>query len=96
MAYNFSKSDLKGTYSGTASKGDNPKLTGSPDNDLLNRNEAYEVVHFIQKFAADANWKPEAVPISGHKVERMIHKCPSNLRSHANIKKWIIDNWNNN
>ncbi|PLX08446.1 MAG: hypothetical protein C0596_06205 [Marinilabiliales bacterium] len=48
----ISKSDLYYKYySWTASSGDDPKITGTPDSTLLNRNEGYEILYFINKFA---------------------------------------------
>lgn len=47
---NFDRSDLKLThYSSTATGEDDPKLTGSPDSDLFNRAEVYEVVYMLNK-----------------------------------------------
>ncbi|WP_376967594.1 hypothetical protein ABNQ39_36005 (plasmid) [Azospirillum sp. A26] len=71
---------------------DNPKITGFPDNALLNRSEGYEVLDFINRFAAKHDLKQVA---SGQKVERFIHDhLPSNVRSHKNVHDWIVANWN--
>lgn len=85
------KSDLKFEYSWTVITPDNPKVTGKPDSTFLNRGEGYEVLTFINTFAADNNWKQKE---SALKVERLIHNyLPSDVRSRANVKKWLIDNW---
>ncbi len=85
------KSDLKFEYSWTAIPPDDPRVTGKPDSTLLNRGEGYEVLAFINGFAATNDWKQK---VSGLKVERMIKKyLPGDTRSHANVRKWLVDNW---
>ena len=86
----FTKSDLKNKYSWSADGGDNPKLKGEPDSSLLDRTEGYEVLYMIQKLMV--KWGLKNVT-SGQKIETLIHKCPSNLRSQENIKNWIHENW---
>lgn len=89
----LSKSDLKYTYSWTAIASDDPKLTGKPDSVLLNRNEGYEVLAFINRFAETHNLKSKA---SGIKTEKMLKEhLPSDTRSHKNVSKWLVDNWKN-
>jgi hypothetical protein len=86
------KADLKFNYSWTTIAHDDPKVTGRPDSTFLNRGEGYEVLAFINSFADTYKLKQKE---SGLKVEHLIHKhLPSNIRSHANIKKWLLDNWN--
>lgn len=88
----LTKNDLQYTYSWTAYSGDDPKVTGSPDNTLLNRNEGYEVLYFINKLAELWDFKEK---VSGKHIENMIHKkLPSNIRSQAKVKQWILDHWN--
>lgn len=85
------KSDLAFKYSWTVIARDDPKVTGNPDSTLLNRNEGYEVLEFINRFAAINDWKKKE---SGLKAERLIKTYPpSDTRSHANIRKWLRDNW---
>ncbi|GGF27069.1 hypothetical protein [Hymenobacter cavernae] len=100
MGYNFKRSDLKFDYKWTAkAEGDNAKITGFPDNFLLDRNEGYEVLPFIKRYVekrkwVDANKKAVEPSIAtGQKVEQLIHKCPSDKRSHKNIEAWIQVNW---
>jgi hypothetical protein len=84
------KSDLAYSYSWTAIHGDDPKQTGEPDSTLLNRKEGYEVLPFINRFIE----KHKLNKASGLKVEKMIREhLPSNLRSHAHVKTWLVDNW---
>ena len=87
----LSESDLKYTYSKTAIPPDDPKATGKPDSTLLNRNELYEVLSFLNRMALQEGWttKPQ-----GLKAETMLRQhVPSDQRSHAHVKKWIVDNW---
>lgn len=85
------KSDLKHTYSWTAISPDDPKITGKPDSTLLNRNEGYEVLAFINSFAAANNFRQKE---TGLKIETLIKKhLPGDTRSHANVRKWLVDNW---
>jgi hypothetical protein len=87
------KSDLQFEYSWTAIPPDDPRVTGKPDSTLLNRSEGYEVLAFINSFAVTNDWKQKA---SGLKTERLIKKhLPGDTRSHANVRKWLVDNWKN-
>ena len=54
---NFSKADLQYEYTWTTVTDDNPDETGTPDRDLLNRFEGYEVLYFINKFMDNNNLK---------------------------------------
>ena len=66
----FKKSNLKYSYSWTAAKeNDNARITGFPDNYLLDRNEGYEVLPYINRYMISKNWTLEA---SFHKIEKAI------------------------
>lgn len=92
MAY-FSKSDLLYTYSWKAKQeNDNPRVTGFPDNVLLDRNEGYEVLYLINQVAQMNNWKPDG-RAAGHKIERMLQVMPGNVRSRDNVIGWLSNNW---
>jgi hypothetical protein len=85
------KSDLQFKYSWTVISHDDPKVTGKPDSTLLNRDEGYEVLAFINSIAVTRDWKQKAF---GLKAERLIKKyLPGDIRSHANVRKWLVDNW---
>lgn len=85
------KSDLQFQYSWTAIPPDDPRVTGKPDSTLLNRGEGYEVLAFINKLAIAYGWKQKA---SGLKTERLIkNNLPGEIRSHANVRQWLVDNW---
>lgn len=90
----FNKSDLKYShYSWTSVGSDNPKKINSPDDDLLNRNEGYEMLNFINYFMAEYSLEKKA---TFQKIEKMINEhLPSYYRSRDNIKKWLLDNWKN-
>lgn len=84
----ITRSDLQYIYTWSADKGDNPRLTGSPDRDLLDRNEGYEVLRYLNSISKT---KETAL-----KAERLIQQhLPGNIRSHANITEWLIENWRN-
>lgn len=87
---NFTRSNLKNSYSWSADGGDNPKLKGQPDASLLDRTEGYEVLYMIQKLMDD--WGLKEIS-SGQKIEKLIHDCPSNIRSQENVKTWIRQKW---
>src|SRR4051812_16483993 len=84
-------SDLKYHYSWTAIPGDNPRVSGLPDSTFFSRTEGYEVVYLINKYAEMHNLTQLA---EGLKVERMIKTAlPGEVRSQANVRQWIFDNW---
>lgn len=84
----ISRSDLQYTYTWTAVQGDNPRLTGSPDRELLNRNEGYEVLHYLNDVC-----KSREVAL---KAERMIRNhLPNDIRSRTRITDWLNANWGN-
>lgn len=86
----ITKSELKYDYSWTVLNGDNPKITGVPDSTLFNRNEGYEVLWFINKFAEKHNFKNKE---SAFKIERMIKShLPEDIRSQENVVEWIENN----
>lgn len=88
----LAKSDLAYKYQWTAGEGDNPKIIGFPDNALLNRDEGYEVLDFINRFAVKHDFKQKN---SGLKVEKMIKDhLPGDTRSHKNVEAWLVANWN--
>ena len=89
---NFKKSDLKLTYSWTAAaENDNAKITGIPDSTLLDRHEGYEVLPFLNRYLTSKNWTSQSTL---NKLEDALNdKLPSSTRSHANVKKWLDDNF---
>ncbi|ARQ89197.1 hypothetical protein [Stenotrophomonas maltophilia] len=87
----LTRKDLQHDYSWKASEGDNPHLVDFPDDVLLNRREGYEILPFINRFAAKHNLKQKR---SGLKTEWLIHeKLPSDVRSHKKVRRWLEENW---
>jgi hypothetical protein len=89
---NFKKSDLKLTYKWTASaENDDSKIVGFPDNVLLDRHEGYEVLPFLNKYMTDKAWTTKSTL---NKLEDTLRdKLPGDVRSHANIRKWLNNNF---
>lgn len=88
----LAKSDLKFTYSWTAVKPDNPKITGEPDSAELNRHEGYEILDFLNRLATASSWTTKDPAL---KAERLIHdKLPANVRSRQHVWQWLVDHWN--
>jgi len=81
------KDDLQFTYTWRAIPPDDPRITGTPDSTLLNREEGYEVLAFLNRVCTET--KAQAL-----KAERMIKQhLPGTTRSHANVLAWLIANW---
>lgn len=89
----LNKNDLQFKYSWTAISPDDARVTGVPDSTLLNRNEGYEVLALLNRLAKASKWTNKAPAL---KAERMIkNHLPGDIRSHANVWRWLIDNWSN-
>ncbi|MDB5765113.1 MAG: hypothetical protein JWQ21_4108 [Herminiimonas sp.] len=84
------KGDLKYRYPGLAGT-DDPLQKAEPDASELNRQEWYEMLYFINKFA-NINGKGSG-GVAKH-AEKLIHEnVPSGLRSHEKIRQWLLDHW---
>lgn len=82
----ITRSQLRQTYFWQAIPHDNPRVTGHPDSDLLNRHQGYEVLDFLNRHCSDL--------VSALKAERMIrHNLPVTIRSHTKVFQWLKDNW---
>ena len=93
MANRITKSDLQYDYHWTAFGSDNPKVSGPPDNTLLNRSEGYEMLYFINKCADLWDW-PANEKQGCLRLEKIIkEKVPSNIHSQSRIKQWIEANY---
>lgn len=85
----LSKGDLELQYSWHTTSNDNPRLIGSPDRDLLNSTEGYEVLNFINNFAE----KHRLPKLEAKKLEHIIrNEVPEELHSKFNIDAWIAIN----
>lgn len=81
-------------YSWKTTEGDNPRLRGEPDRSLLNRNEGFEILYFVNKFLEKHSSSLKRME-SAHKVEKMIrNELPSDVRHQINVQAWIEANWN--
>ncbi|WP_402719105.1 hypothetical protein [Janthinobacterium rivuli] len=86
------KSDLQYEYPESATEGDDPSKRGTPDKDLLNRSEWYEMLYFCNRFANEnLNGKKDVAL----RVERLIKGdfVPADMHSQERIERFIIDNW---
>ena len=70
--------------------GDDSRITGEPDKTLLNRQEGYEVLYFVNKYLKKKGLKRKD---SAERIEKMIKDCPGHLRSQENVYNWIAENW---
>jgi hypothetical protein len=89
---NFKRADLNLKYDWTAAvENDDAKVTGKPDSTLLNRHEGYEVLPFFNRYMTGKNWTTKSTL---NKLEDSLRNdVPGTTRSHANIKKWLDDNF---
>lgn len=75
-------------YSDSATNGDNPDLRGTPDRDLFNRKEGYEVVQIIQNVFDEMGLSNKRYIKD---LELLIKdKLPSDLRKRDDVKNWLI------
>jgi len=94
----FKKSDLNPNYFYNNFYHENDGLIiRLPQKDVLNRNEPYEVVHFINSFAKEYGWdksRNQFFISACKKLETLIKtKLPANIESKEKIKNWLINNW---
>jgi hypothetical protein len=88
-------SDLQYRYSWQAKPGDDATLRGFPDNILLNTEEGYEVLDFINRCLRQ--WDKSGTPLDladAKKIERMLQAKPGGIRSHAKVQAWLLAEWN--
>lgn len=73
---------------------DNPQIIAGSDAALLNREEGYEMLYFINSLAKSWNWQPSTNISSYQHLEKIIKtEVPSTTRSHSKIKAWIEANY---
>ena len=95
----FKKLDLNPDYFYTNlyQTGNDPLIIHLPQKDVLNRNEPYEMVYFINSFAKEYGWdksRNQFFITACKKLETMIKtKLPLNIESKEKIKNWLINNW---
>jgi hypothetical protein len=88
----ISKADLGFTdYNWTIFRGDDPRVSGAPDETVFNGSEGHEVLYLINKMAKINNFKQK---FSGLKVERMLREVlPPEVQTQIDIIHWIGKNW---
>ena len=90
---NYKKSDMVyDDYKWTAKADhDNPKFIGAQESAMLNREEGYEMLYFINSIAKTWEWNDSLK--SRQNLEVIIReKVPSNIRTHSKIMQWIAEN----
>ncbi len=81
------KHDLQFDYFWTAIPPDDPKVTGIPDDALLNTDEGYEVLDFINHFS-------HKYGLPALQAETLIKKyLPCNIRGYKDVEQWLVRNW---
>src|SRR5258705_939708 len=97
--FKISDLDLKYKYNTKHDVGDDPKKIGHPDKDELDRNEAYEMVDYINHLLKSWSWNPpltekDHLPV-GKKIERLIKDhVPKDVHSKVkHIGPWLLANW---
>ncbi len=95
--HQIGKSDLqRRDYSWRAQPPDDARVRGFPDDVLLDADEGYEVLDFINRFqrAHDRNGEP-LTRDDALRVERLLQRKPGNVRSHRRVTEWVLANWSN-
>jgi hypothetical protein len=89
----FSRSDLifDKNYTWQAAGNDQAKIANSPDSDLLNRKEGYEVLYFIQQFLKKRKLRGIK---RGKRIEIIIQNyVPTSIRNRSDVESWLDENF---
>lgn len=78
--------ELRGRYRSSADRGDNPNYKGLLDRNRVDRDEAYEVQHFIKHFCQTLGISAR---IEGLEVERLLLLAPSNMVMRDQLQNWV-------
>ena len=73
-------------YTWSALPDDNPKVTGFPDNRLLNRSQGYEIRDFINHTCEHYGRSPLEFQ---HQIEHIIHSAGHGPFTHAEMR-WLV------
>lgn len=84
------KSDLKYNYA-NLNNSDDPAQKEEPNSSQLNRQEWYEMLYFINRFA-NVNGKGSA-GVAKHAEKLIQENLPADLHSHDKIRQWLLDHW---
>jgi hypothetical protein len=83
----FRATDLVHSYEWNTSESACKKVMGFPEDLPFNRNDGYEMLHFINRYMDDIGW---ATRISFNHIECIIHKTvPVNVNNHKAMKAWV-------
>ncbi|MEL1245848.1 hypothetical protein AAEO56_16360 [Flavobacterium sp. DGU11] len=83
----FSTNVLRHSASWTTSEEACTKISGFPDNVVLNVNEGYEVLHFVSGYMSYRGWHSE---ITFQNIESVIKtRLPFTVRTHKEVKDWL-------
>lgn len=81
------KGDLQYDYQWTSHPGENPMHEGSPDSNLFNREEGYEVLELINEYAerTDIEDKEKAL-----EIERHLHESLGrDVTTQRSVMEWL-------
>lgn len=86
----FEIKNMSYIYRWTTYNNDDPKVTGKPDSTLLNRNEGYEILSFINNYADRNNLSTSDCK----EIEELIKtKVPKDIHSREKISNWLDKNF---
>ena len=84
-------SDLKYTYHPDTPSPDDLMTLNEPDSTDLRRHDWFEMLYFVNKFANTNGLG--SLGVAKHAEKLIQEKVPPHLRSHEQIRKWLLDNW---
>jgi len=83
----INKSELKYVYNWRPIPNDDSRISGAPDSTLFNKNEGYEVLYLINKFAEIHSINEKETL---YKIEKLIRiVLPGNLRNQLHVLEWL-------
>lgn len=81
------KGDLKYDYNWTSHPGETPMNEGSPDSNLFNREEGYEVLELINKYADRTNLKDKEKALE---IEEHLHESlGKDVTTQRSVMDWL-------
>lgn len=87
----FTRTILRHSGLWTAPETSNKNLSGFPDAVLFNRNEGFEVLHFINRYMDYRGWYAEQ---TFQKIETIIKtRLPYAVRTHKDAQQWLDANF---
>lgn len=85
----LNQNDLQFEYSWSVLESDDSQVIEPYDSTLLNRNEGYDVITFLNHFARTYNLRKE----NALKAERFIkYYMPQDINKRIDASRWLIDN----